>query len=277
MPEGPEVATMGVSLHAHLQGVCLTHLAINSASRYFKTLENTSSGSCLLPFYYLPRSQKYMILVDRVIEKVDTRGKTIIFFMADLILTCAPAMTGRWSRRPEAYAGVEALLNQRPSIYYVDPRHMGRLCLRRRVEGLSRILRDIGPDYLQDQVTWPMFYAAFTQPRRRDKKLARLLMDQKIFSGVGNYLKSDILYLSGLSPHRTPSQCSQHELETLYKTIMHLIKESFAVGGYTMRDYFDLNNTPGRYQVKIYGIKDPDVVFEKIDDRGTYWRPQYQH
>ena len=277
MPEGPEVATMGVSLHAYLQGACLTHLVINSASRYFNALKSTPPGSCLLPFYYRPHSQAYVVLIDRHIEKIDTRGKLIIFFFADLILTCAPAMTGRWSRRPEPHAGVEVCIHQKSSVYYVDQRHMGRLCLRPRVTGLSEVMKNIGPDFLRDEVTWPMFYQAYTQPRNRHKKLATLLMDQKIFSGVGNYLKSDILFLSKLSPHRTPGEMSPAELAELFNTILDVIKESFALGGYTMRDYFDLNDTVGRYQVKIYGMKSPDIVFEKIDHRGTYWRPSCQH
>jgi formamidopyrimidine-DNA glycosylase len=40
------------------------------------------------------------------------------------------------------------------------------------------------------------------------KTLPEILMDQKMFSGIGNYIKSECLYRAKLNPHRTVNSIS---------------------------------------------------------------------
>ena len=41
-------------------------------------------------------------------------------------------------------------------------------------------------------------------------------MDQKVISGIGNYLRSDVLYISKISPFRKTKNISDKELKTIY-------------------------------------------------------------
>ena len=50
-------------------------------------------------------------------------------------------------------------------------------------------------------------------------------MDQKVISGIGNYLRSDILWLSKISPFRKVKGVKKSDLKKLYKYSKSLSKE----------------------------------------------------
>ena len=51
-------------------------------------------------------------------------------------------------------------------------------------------------------------------------------MDQKIISGVGNYVKSGSLYESAIGPHRTIDSLSEEELKKLFNEIKYVVDQS---------------------------------------------------
>ena len=48
-------------------------------------------------------------------------------------------------------------------------------------------------------------------------------MDQKHVSGVGNYIKSESLYISKISPHRKLKDTNEDELKSLFNAIKKLL------------------------------------------------------
>ena len=100
--------------------------------------------------------------------------------------------------------------------------------------------------------------------------IASILINQGyLCSGIGNYLKCEILYEAKISPNRSINDIKDEELEVLYKAIkkvceLHLSKE-------------------GRSEehLKVYGKKvDTDgneIKYEETKDRKkTYWVPEIQ-
>ena len=100
--------------------------------------------------------------------------------------------------------------------------------------------------------------------------IASILINQGyLCSGIGNYLKCEILYEAKISPNRSINDIKDEELEVLYKAIkkvceLHLSKE-------------------GRSEehLKVYGKKvDTDgneIKYEETQDgKKTYWVPEIQ-
>ena len=116
-------------------------------------------------------------------------------------------------------------------------------------------------------------------------------MDQRVISGVGNYVKADSLWLSGLSPHRKVDSLCQEEFELLNNSIKRVLRSSYESlvtldesseeleeqnSGYKMKE-------KSSYQKKFlcYGRKtdedEEEVVREEtLDGRTTWWVPTRQ-
>ena len=108
-------------------------------------------------------------------------------------------------------------------------------------------------------------------------------MNQKVVSGVGNYLKAEALYQAGISPHARCSEISDQRLEKLNEQIKKIIRLSYESGGATIKNYVNFNGEIGKYSRRfaVYNQQyDPDgkrVLKEKtLDGRTTYWVPEKQ-
>ena len=108
-------------------------------------------------------------------------------------------------------------------------------------------------------------------------------MNQKLFCGVGNYLKAEILYACKISPHRKVENLNDIDMQNIYKYTKEISKNSFENGGASVRDYSNLDDKDGEYtsMLKVYGQKkDPlgnTVKREQTSDkRTTHWVPEIQ-
>ena len=108
-------------------------------------------------------------------------------------------------------------------------------------------------------------------------------MNQKLFSGIGNYLKSEILYACKLSPHRLASSLTETDIKNIYTNSKKIAKESYNQGGASVRDFSNIYDEKGMYTniLKVYFQKeDPNgnkVVKETTKDkRTTHWVPEIQ-
>jgi formamidopyrimidine-DNA glycosylase len=63
----------------------------------------------------------------------------------------------------------------------------------------------------------PIFKEQILKPKNLNKPIGNVLMDQKVISGIGNYLRADILWLSKISPFRKVKDLTDKEIERLYK------------------------------------------------------------
>jgi formamidopyrimidine-DNA glycosylase len=108
-------------------------------------------------------------------------------------------------------------------------------------------------------------------------------MDQSLIAGVGNYIKSDSLWLARISPLRKVEELSDLELSNLNRSIKHIMRESFQSGGATIQTYKSFDGSEDGYTRKflVYNQeKDPDgnvVTKETTEDkRSTFWVPEVQ-
>ena len=107
-------------------------------------------------------------------------------------------------------------------------------------------IKKLGPDILR-----PGYTASHISRRLNAKKFARrrlggLLMDQSVFAGIGNYLRSEILFRAGLCHSRTLGSLTQTERTLLARMIHHTTHQSYKTKGITLSsEYVNLAKSQG--------------------------------
>lgn len=74
------------------------------------------------------------------------------------------------------------------------------------------------------------YFRAFGSQRRA---LGALLLDQGFLAGVGNYLRSEILFVARLSPRRNLQSLSNAELDRLASAVRTMMCRAYQTGGVT--------------------------------------------
>jgi formamidopyrimidine-DNA glycosylase len=103
------------------------------------------------------------------------------------------------------------------SLFYYDVLSFGSLKVIEGEEELNKKLKLIGPDIMEETTTFEVFKEQIIKKKNLDKAIGIVLMNQKVISGVGNYLRADILYLSKISPFRKVNKLSDEELKEIFK------------------------------------------------------------
>jgi len=94
-------------------------------------------------------------------------------------------------------------------------------------------LGKLGPDTLAPETTRETITCRLQDPRFRNRQLGRLLTDQSFVAGLGNYLRCEILFATGLSPRCRPGELDNRMTERLAEMILALPRQSYATGGIT--------------------------------------------
>ena len=160
--------------------------------------------------------------------------------------------------------------------YFDDSRNFGTLTFSNDPKELEKKLASLGPDILQDSGTPHLNPNKFVEIMRginQNKLIAMALIDQKKISGIGNYLRADILYKAKVSPFKKLGDLSDIELKRIYKASVDVVRQSFNTQN---------NNGLHTYNFKVYmQNKDPKgnpVEGNKLPDgRTIWWSPKVQH
>ncbi len=91
----------------------------------------------------------------------------------------------------------------------------------------------LGPDALDASTTISDVRARLVNKPSRNRSLAALLLDQGFVAGLGNYLRSDILFFAGVQASLKPAQCSDDEIDALANAIVEMPRQSFRTRGIT--------------------------------------------
>lgn len=275
MPEIAEVLTITNSLNKLLKNKTLTKVEILEGGKYESKAPNNYQIFCR----ELPLKVDY----------VKSKGKMIYWLFSNgNVMLNHLKMTGYWSiEKREKHSALRFVFEDRDKkkikLYYTDVRRFGRLEFGENLNSIKEVLDKLGPDVLSD----PTFtFKKFKEIAERKKRtnITKFLMDQENMSGIGNYLKAEILYESRISPHRTVGSLDEKELKTLFDNVKKIPKLSYHWKGMSRVDYKDIDGKKGDFEkfLKVYcQQKDPldnKVVKEKTKDgRSTYWVPQIQH
>ena len=95
-------------------------------------------------------------------------------------------------------------------------------------------LQRVGPDVLNPTVTCDVVEVRLAEKAFRNRALSALYLDQRFMAGLGNYLRSEILFAAGVHPALKPSELNDEQLKSLAYHTLDICKRSYETGGYTV-------------------------------------------
>jgi formamidopyrimidine-DNA glycosylase len=154
-----------------------------------------------------------------------------------------------------------------------DGRRLARVWIGTSAEEDPRV-KALGPDALTDP-QGPAFLEA--KLGRRKAPIKSLLMDQKILSGLGNWLADEILYQAGVSPHRLAMSLSSSEfvqIDQAMGAILRLAVEAEADETAYPPDWLFHHRWGGRHGADTLGGS--QIRRDVIGGRTAAWVPDKQ-
>jgi formamidopyrimidine-DNA glycosylase len=192
MPEGPEVNINAAFLKSKFKNKNFTKIISNTKS--IRELPNVS----------------------KVVD-VFSKGKFIIIQTKDYYVYVHFGITGWFTQeKPKIYKYVLQFENSK--IYLQDRRRFSSIKIMNEKEYL-KFSNSLGVDILTDKFTLEYFSNII---KSKKKNICSLLLDQKYFAGLGNYIKNDALYLSKVSPNRKSNTLSDKEIKLIYHNIIFI-------------------------------------------------------
>tara|TARA_B100000674_G_scaffold490570_1_gene506777 strand:- start:1446 stop:2273 length:828 start_codon:yes stop_codon:yes gene_type:complete len=267
MPEGPEVRRMSQDLASVLTEKTLEEINVLSGRYTKKDIVGLTEINRVLPTKILGAGCH-----GKFIYALTSSGFNIWNTLG---------MSGRWSKKRTKHSRVELKIREEDSVYFEDIRNFGTLKVVYGKNALIKKLKSLGPDLLAEDIDEDFFVARLRE--KNSKNITKVLMDQKVFSGIGNYVKAEALWLAEVDPRMTVEEISDKKLTILCKAVKNVLRESYNTGGATFKSHKNFSGTSGDYSHRFlcYGrkIDAEGNKVEKIqtqDGRTTHWSPSKQ-
>jgi formamidopyrimidine-DNA glycosylase len=266
MPEGGECRRFAENLAHRVSGQTIQSIEILSG-RY---KENPPEGY-----------EEFQASLPIKVVGTGVHGKFIYWILdSEFNIWSTLGMTGAWRAQPGKHSRVKFTLSN-GDVYYDDMRNFGTLKFANNRHALLNKLKTLGPDMLAEDIDEIEFIDIM---RKHNKKnITKVMMNQSVIAGVGNYVKAESLYIARISPMRNIADISDDELRRLCQSIKLVLRESYKSGGATIQTYANFNGEIGEYSQRfcVYNQKtDPDgnlVQKDKTPDgRTTHWVPKVQ-
>lgn len=216
MPEGPEIRRIADRLE---KTVC--HRPIEQV------------------WFQKPGLKKYeATLSGGTVTSVKTKGKALLTaFDCGLTVYSHNQLYGRWyfnkaGRLPDTARSLRwridtdqdsALLYSASDIAVLKSSDLGK----------HPFLASAGIDILSDKPGVKELSEYLAQPRFARRALGGLLLDQHFVAGIGNYLRSEILFAAGLHPAHKIGDLDGHGRRRLARQIICITERAYKTGGIT--------------------------------------------
>jgi len=157
------------------------------------------------------------------------------------------------------------------SLVFTDPRNFGTLKVTTNA-GVRKKLQELGPDIARYDLIPAEFWIRFDK-YAKNRSIAEVMLDQRIFCGVGNYMRADGMYLAGIDPRRPAKELSKRELGQLWSDTHLVANAAFHDKGVRSPTRFFYNVCYGRE------VDEHDNFIESYKDsngRTVWWCPAAQ-
>jgi endonuclease-8 len=116
-------------------------------------------------------------------------------------------------------------------------------------------LAKLGPDVLDPALDAKTVTARLRDSRFAGRALGALLLDQAFLAGMGNYLRSEVLFAAGLRPEARPADLDAPRLRKLARELLAIPRRSYATRGIEpaggMRSDY-LTDTPTGFSFAVF-------------------------
>jgi formamidopyrimidine-DNA glycosylase len=234
VPELPEVETVVRVIRPLLVGKTI------SAAKFFVPRQ-------LLP--QTPRGVSQALNGSRI-QAVNRRGKYILIETERGILLIHLRMTGRLYVRHKDEPGSEYeratfdIDNGQEQLIFHDPRTLG----------VIQFIANDSQNSPLDKMGWEPLETAVHESDLKEKLKARrmaikpVLLDQKLWAGIGNIYASEICFEAGVNPRKSANRLTKTERLRLIEAVPKVLERALKKGGTTLRNFASPDGIPGAYQ-----------------------------
>jgi len=272
MPELPEVETIRQALRRLILGRRISRVTVRGK----RVLRGTSG-----------KELRGRLLRRRMTECL-RRGKYLIAQGEDFSLLIHLGMSGRLSFYPEGnppqrHTHLILGFADGSELHYDDPRAFGRIRLYPLLP-LTQIpeVARLGWDPLEGRLPLARLEEGI---RRRKAAIKQVLMNQRLFAGIGNIYASEILFRSSIDPSRPACDLTRPELKKLQRATREVLRRAIQEGGTSIISFADAEGRKGAYQhlLQVYGRAEEAcprcqtrILNRPIVGRSTYFCPHCQ-
>ncbi len=215
MPEGPETRRMADKIGSAL---------INKKIDYIN--------------FFHP-SLKGLKKTNLIINEVTSRGKAVVIrFNNGISIITHNQLYGRWTTN---YLKTKIKHNRKLRIEFCVEKKAIRLWsatdikyLKTNDEQNHHYIKNLGPDILDDTTTYNVIFKRLEDIKFKNRNLAGLLLNQNFIAGLGNYLRSEILFYSKIMYNKKPKDLDIDEKNLLSKNIKDVSIRSYKQKGKTI-------------------------------------------
>ena len=291
MPESSEVRIIAEYLNKHWSGKILIGLVWDLNSKFNRPKTAIKGlNNLLLPINIIRVIPRGKLII---IEGINKIGVTI-YMVSQL------GMSGKWIKTNDAHTTltltISSASNPNELWYYNDVRKFGHFNI---YTDMSEVWKKHGPCYLttslvingvikmneltpyQSLVYFDDFKLKIKNNRIKTKPICEFLMEQKYFSGVGNYLRVELLYRCKIHPQKPVGTFDDNLIAVLYNTILAQVYLAYIHGGLTIKDYSDPEGNVGTCPLQVYNqtcdpYGNPVVKYQDRQKRTMHWVPVVQ-
>ncbi|WFB37188.1 DNA-formamidopyrimidine glycosylase family protein [Kiritimatiellota bacterium B12222] len=260
MPELPEVETWRRLAQKHAVGKKISQAFVADDSIVFDRNDPTT----------LPH-----ILEGRSISATHRKGKHCWLSLdngQDLYLHFG--MTGSLHWLPDLAAEPSHIklrlhLSDGSHLSYRNLRRIGRVRLLDDVTALPPVSL-LGPDPLEDDFSVQTLQS---QLSKRKAPIKAILLDQKVFAGVGNWIADEVLYAMKLNPHTSCASLDPTQIQELRSTLLNILTQAVDLDADASRFPKDWLFHYRWGKKATSDAQGASIQFDQIGGRTTAWVP----
>jgi formamidopyrimidine-DNA glycosylase len=271
MVEGPEATYQAAYLKKHFAGRRLAGIKIKDGRyKHHGPPSNYRAFVSSLPLRLLD---------------VGNKGKVLfLLFEGGWVIIAKLGMSG-WFYRPQDKPWFEPRPNivfdfdgsSSSQLFYSDFRNFGTLTFTQDMMTVLTEYNSIAEDIFSEKATWRHLQLRITAMQASHPRMTidTLLMDQTmLISGIGNIIKSELLYDARISPRRSLASLCPVEWQAILTAARKFSKRTLAIleaGDYSA--YVSIRQVYNKTHDKL---NNKVVQYVSADGRKTYWVPAIQ-
>jgi formamidopyrimidine-DNA glycosylase len=240
MPELPEVETVARGLRLMLPGRSIVEVRLSAKTDF---IDDPASLERELPGTRVKSVERYGKFLVIELERVARSDSGKIALLIHLGMT-GQILVGPAESPVAAHTHVFLALDDGRELRYTDIRRFGRM--RMLLDGeRESVLGPLGADPLE--VSEENFCEIITS---RGARIKALLMDQRVFRGIGNIYTDESLFRARIHPKRLGTKLSEAEVRRLFRAVRGILNEAIRLKGSSVSDYVDAEGRRGEFQIK---------------------------
>jgi formamidopyrimidine-DNA glycosylase len=240
MPELPEVETVARGLRLVLPGRSIVEVRLSAKTDF---IDDPASLERELPGTRVKSVERYGKFLVLDLERVRGSDGGKIALLIHLGMT-GQLVVGAAEAPIVAHTHAFLALDDGRELRYTDIRRFGRI--RILLEGeRDSVLGPLGADPLE--VSEEKFREIISS---RGARIKALLMDQRVFRGMGNIYTDESLFRARIHPKRLGTKLSEAEVRRLFRAVRGVLNEAIRLKGSSVSDYVDAEGQRGEFQIK---------------------------